>query len=125
LSTVCIIDDDDAVRDSLRTLLESHAFSVCEFSSAEDLLSASDIDDLDCFVVDFHMRGMNGLEMLETLRDRGISRAALIVSALSLHATQERMRRAGVIAALTKPVSETDLIAWIHRALDGAASAIR
>jgi CheY-like chemotaxis protein len=73
--------------------------------------------------VDHHLRGMNGLELLETLRNRGVSRAALIVSALTFHAPKDRLREAGVIAALTKPVTETDLISWIRRALDGAALA--
>lgn len=117
LRTICIVDDDDAVRDSMRALLESHRMRVCAFSSANALLSSDALEDIDCFVLDFQMPGMNGLELVEALRHRGVGSAAILVSALAVAGSTERLRRAGVIASLMKPVSEGELIDWIQRAL--------
>ena len=113
-----IIDDDDAVRDSLRALLESHMLRVQEFSSGQALLNSDDLDGFDCFIVDYQMPGMNGIEVVEALRSRGISGAAIFVSALAVSASAEKLRRAGVIAALMKPVTENELMGWIERAVE-------
>ncbi|MBV9331172.1 MAG: response regulator [Alphaproteobacteria bacterium] len=116
------MDDDDAVRDSMRALLESHYLSVDEFSSGSALLDAEGLNHYDCFVFDFHMPGMNGLELAEAVRRRGVDSAAILVSALAVSASQERMRSAGVIASLMKPVSESELLGWIDRATAPAAA---
>jgi FixJ family two-component response regulator len=120
--TVCILDDDDAVRDSLRVLLESYALEVRDFGSGQDLLDAQDLEGVGCFVVDFHMPEMNGMELLEVLRARGITAPAVIVSAVSVEAETEA--DPGPVSVLSKPVPEKELIGWIRRALagDGAAS---
>jgi two-component system response regulator FixJ len=120
LRNICIVDDDDAVRDSLRALLESHKMSVREFASGKSLLSADDIGEFDCLVLDYQMPGMNGLELIEALRARGIGSAAILISALDVGATDERMRRAGVTAALMKPLTENELIGWIRHAVEPA-----
>ncbi len=116
---VCILDDDEAVRDSLRTLLESYALDVRDYASGRALLDADDdLDRFGCFVLDFHMPEMNGLELLETLRARGISAPAAIVSAVSV-GHSGRIAGAGAVSVLTKPVPEEELITWIRRALGG------
>jgi two-component system response regulator FixJ len=117
LRTICIVDDDDAVRDSLRALLESHLLSVCAYDSGPSLLAADGLDAVDCFVLDYQMPGMNGLELAEALRVRGVASAAILVSALSVSATTERLNRAGVLASLMKPVPEGELMGWIQRAI--------
>lgn len=111
-----IVDDDDAVRDSLRALLESHMLNVRAFESGKALLESETLDNFDCFILDYQMPDMNGLEVVEALRSRGVVGAAIFVSALSISANEDRMRRAGVIAALMKPVAESELIGWIDRA---------
>jgi len=112
-----IVDDDDAVRDSLRVLLESHMLRVHDFNSGKALLDSDDLDGFDCFILDYQMPGMNGIEVVEALRSRGVSGAAIFVSALAVSASAERLRRAGVIAALMKPVTENELMGWIERAV--------
>jgi FixJ family two-component response regulator len=122
LRTICIVDDDDAVRDSMRALLESHRMNVCEFNSASAVLSSDALEGIDCFVLDYQMPGMNGLELIEALRRRGVGSAAILVSALAVSGAGERLRRAGVIASLMKPLSEGELIGWIRRAVDPATA---
>jgi FixJ family two-component response regulator len=122
LRTICIVDDDDAVRDSMRVLLESHRMVVRDFNSGPALLSSDVLEGIDCFILDYQMPGMNGLELAEALRRRGVGSAAILVSALGVSGAAERLRRAGVIAALTKPLSEAELIDWIDRAVEPAAA---
>ena len=120
-ATVCILDDDDAVRDSLRVLLESYALEVRDFGSSQALLDAQDLEDVGCFVVDFHMPEMNGMELLEALRSRGIRAPAVIVSAVAVGTETEG--DAGPVSVLTKPVPESELIGWIRQALGGDSAA--
>lgn len=117
MQTVCIVEDDDAVRDSLRALLETHRLTVADFSSPEALLGSGPLDDFGCFIVDFQMPGMNGLELIEALRAKGASQRAIVISAARAAAPRDRMAKAGVIAWLPKPVPEPDLLDWIKRAI--------
>jgi len=116
--TICIVEDDEAVRDSLRALLETHRLTVADFATPQALLASGPLSDFDCFIVDFQMPGMNGLELVEALRARGVSRCAIVISAARAAAPRERMTKAGVIAWLPKPVPEPDLLDWIQRAID-------
>jgi FixJ family two-component response regulator len=61
---------------------------------------------------------MNGLELAEALRERGVGSATILVSALRIAASDDRMRKAGVVASLMKPVAENDLIGCIVQAME-------
>ena len=80
--TVYVVDDDEAVRDSLQWLLEGKDYRVRCFDSAESFLSRYDARDVACLIVDVRMGGMNGLGVLEQLRLR---RSPLVVLFLSGH----------------------------------------
>jgi FixJ family two-component response regulator len=125
LRTICIVEDDEAVRDSLRALLETHRLEVTDFASPDALLAHGPLSGFDCFVVDFQMPGMNGLELVEALRKRGASQCAIVISAMRPSPSRERMDRAGVIAWLPKPVPEPDLLTWINRAIDCAPARLQ
>ena len=66
--TIYVIDDDDAVRDSLRMLLEAEGFLVVEFASGAEFLRAGRPDRHSCLLLDMHMPGLNGVELLERVR---------------------------------------------------------
>ena len=70
---ILIVDDDEAVRESLRRLMESEGFAVCAFSNGHDLLNETSLPAIGCLVVDYHMPAMNGLELVSALRGRGVS----------------------------------------------------
>lgn len=109
-----IIDDDDAVRDSLRLLLDSHGYEVRGHSSAEEYLSQS-ATKADCLVVDQHMTGMTGVELLEFLRAQGDRTPALMVTGRNDATIVPRLMRLGV-KLLNKPVPEEELVLWIEEA---------
>jgi FixJ family two-component response regulator len=113
---VHIVDDDDAVRDSMRVFLESFGMSVRDYASAHDFLGADGADDKGCLVLDLHMPGMNGLELLEMLRGRGSDVPAIVVTGRGDPVLKERARRAGALVLLDKPVDESVLLSAIDRA---------
>src|ERR1700754_4403917 len=81
--TICIVDDDEAVRDSLSMLLESGGLTTRSYESADAFLEAGlevDAQDMACLILDLHMPGTSGLELLRTLRQRGVSRPVFVVS---------------------------------------------
>jgi FixJ family two-component response regulator len=113
---IAIVDDDEPVRDSMRLLLESFGFRARDYASAQNLLDDPDGIDCSCLVLDLHMPGMGGLELLEMLRSRGVHVPALLVTANGDPNLGDRIERAGILATLAKPVSENVLLEWIERA---------
>jgi len=110
-----IVDDDDSVRDSLRILLESCGYEVLDFPSATEFLQ-NEPDRPACLVLDMHMPGMNGLELVEILRERGDPVPVIMLSA---NATDLRRHPAAknVLHILSKPVGDTELLGCIETAL--------
>ena len=111
---VDIIDDDDAVRDSTRALLESYGYEVRDHASAEQFLTVAGRRP-DCLVVDQHMPGMTGLDLLELLRARGDQTPALMMTGRSDPTLEPRAALIGV-KLLHKPVPEEQLVQWIEAA---------
>ena len=113
---ICVVEDDDAVRASARLLLEAFGYVVRDYASAEALLAdAAATDSACCFLLDFHLGGMTGLELLERLRARGVQTPAIILTANASH-LNERYRRAKVLTVLRKPAPVAYLLAWIEKA---------
>ena len=115
-NTICVIDDDQAVRESAVALLESAGYTVMPFASADDFLRQSDLESANCLLCDLNMPGLNGLELLELLRSRGVTAPAIVLTANG-ERSNARMTRAGVLKVLRKPVSEAELLQWIETAL--------
>lgn len=108
IATIAIIDDDEAVRDSTRALLECNDYAVREHPSAEDFLSQPR-DDIDCVLVDHHMPGMTGLDLLERLRADGDMIPALMLTGRADPFMEPRAKQVGV-KLLRKPISEKHLV---------------
>jgi len=110
---VNIIDDDDAVRDSTRALLESYGYEVRDHPSAEHFLRDAVVKP-HCLLVDQHMPGMTGLDLLEHLRAKGDTTPALMMTGRSDPTLEPRAMRIGV-TLLHKPVPEEQLVSWIEQ----------
>ena len=116
-ASIYIVDDDQAVRDSVQTLLEIYGYDVHCFASGEAFLSGFDGRPGACLVLDVLMPGMSGLELLRLARHRW---AKLPVIMISGHA--ERLSKAGLAAdgaadLLAKPFSDVAIVDAIERAL--------
>jgi two-component system response regulator FixJ len=121
--TISIVDDDDPVRDSMRLLLETFGYSVREYASAAALLKDPYARTCSCLILDLHMPGMTGLELLEQLRSDGFAAPALLVTGRRDASLEQRFSRAAILTTLQKPVAEDVLIEWVTRAC-AASSAI-
>ena len=114
---VYVIDDDDAMRDSLDFMLGSAEFHVSLFESAEHFLNAASSVDFGCVVTDVRMPGIDGIELLKRLK---ASRSALPVVIMTGHGdvplAVEAMKL-GAVDFLEKPFEDDRLIGMIDAAL--------
>lgn len=103
-SVVHVVDDDGAVRDSTRALLESYGIEVRDYASAGEFLACGQVLTRGCVLLDLHMPGMSGLELLEVLRKQGSKLSVIITTGRGDPALKERAVRAGAMTLLDKPV---------------------
>lgn len=115
---VLVVDDDSAVRNSLRFTLEVEGFEVRAYSSAHELLDEDRLPTLSCLVTDYHMPAMNGLELVAQLRDRHVLIPAILVTSLPNDNLRNRAAAAG-ISIVEKPVLGSRLLDFIRNAFDG------
>lgn len=117
---ICILEDDEAVRDSLRWMLERNGFTSRTFGSPNEFLLSRELDRYDCLVVDVGLPGMSGLELLELLRGRAFSKPVILIAATADPQLEPRMRKAGGASELLmKPIAPTVLLSALHRVTDG------
>ena len=117
-ATVFVVDDDDAVRNSLRLLLKAVGLPTELFRSADEYLKAFDNDRSGCLVLDIRMPGMSGLELQEELNRReAILPIIFITGHGDIPMAVEAMQR-GALDFLQKPFRDQDLLDRINRALE-------
>jgi FixJ family two-component response regulator len=116
--TIAIVDDDRAVRDSLRMLLEVMGYPAAIFESASEFLR-SDMREVECLILDHHMPNMTGLELAERLRTDGSDMRILLTTASPSQAIFARAA-AFDINVLEKPCDDDDLVEFISAVRRGA-----
>jgi FixJ family two-component response regulator len=120
---VCVVDDDEAVRDSTQMLLGIYGFKARAYPGAREFLAEFDAVATGCLILDIHMPEMTGVELLALLRTRGIDVPAIIVSGRSDPVLGEALTRSGALAILNKPVNEGELMGYVEKALAQSGSA--
>ena len=113
---VHIVDDDDAVRDSMRALLESLGFEVHDYASAKDFLAHRGADSNSCLLLDLHMPVMSGIDLLEHMQARGPKLPTIVITGRSDPALRERALRGGALELIDKPVADDALLGALSRA---------
>ena len=113
---VYIVDDDAAVRDSLRMLLESAGYAVQVYDAARSFLSDAAMDG-GCLVVDIRMPGMSGLELQEELTHRNIALPVIIMTGHGDVPLAVRTMQAGAVDFMEKPFDDQRMLDSIARAL--------
>lgn len=113
---ILLVDDDAAVRNALKFSLEMEGFSVRLYPTPEALLAESDLPAGGCLVIDYRMPEIDGLELVERLRNRGVALPVLLISGRVTRSLRDRASGLGVRDVLEKPLS--DLAGSIRRVLD-------
>jgi two-component system, LuxR family, response regulator FixJ len=118
---VLVVDDDAAVRQSLKFSLGLEGLDVRVYESAQDLLAEREIPPHACLVLDYQMPAMNGLELLAELRSRHVAAPAILIAGGLNQDLRRRALSAGVSAVLEKPLSDSSLVDRIRTALASPA----
>ena len=111
---VAVVDDDNAVRESLRFLLETAGFTVVDFGSARQFLADAQTDHLACLVVDQHMPDLTGLQLVAQLRDRGILLPVALITGSPSPDLLQRAHELGVAKVLEKPLADDILLEFVE-----------
>jgi len=118
--TVYVVDDDEAVRDSLQWLLEGKGYRVRCFDSAESFLSRYDAREVACLIVDIRMGGMTGLELQSRLIE---VRSPLPIVFITGHGdvpmAVDTMKK-GAMDFIQKPFNEAELVPLVEKMLEQA-----
>jgi FixJ family two-component response regulator len=114
---VYIIDDDDAVRDSLALLLRLHGFDTLEFDGAEAFLSAVAAEWSGIILVDLRMPGMSGLELQAELQARKIELPVIVITAHGETSAARTSFKAGAVDFLEKPIDREQLLNAVREGL--------
>jgi two-component system response regulator FixJ len=108
---IFIVEDDPAVRESLKLVLEVNGYAIEESEDGGSLLSRGHYADLLCVIMDINLPGENGLQILKRLRDRAINVSVLIMSARSEDRLRHEAEALAAGAFLEKPVHPRALLA--------------
>jgi len=116
--TVFVVDDDDAVRNSLKSLIESIGIQAETFNSVHSFLDNYNPSRQGCLVLDVRLPGMSGLELQEYLQRRGIHIPIIFLSGHSNVNIAVRTMKAGAVDFLEKPFDDQKLLDTIQKAID-------
>ena len=121
--TVYVVDDDEAVRDSLQWLLEGKDYRVRCFDSAESFLSRYDPREVACLIIDIRMGGMTGLELQDRLIERHSPLPIVFITGHGdVPMAVESMKR-GALDFIQKHFKEEELLCLVDRMQDTAREA--
>jgi FixJ family two-component response regulator len=112
---VSIVDDDESVREAIKSLLRSVGFGADVFASAEEFLRSDRLKDTTCLILDVRMPGMNGLELQERLASLEYKIPIIFITAhVSDQEARHRALQAGAVDFLRKPFSEETLLEGVY-----------
>ena len=114
-----VVDDDEWVADSLKSLLETFGFDVQSYHSGIELLANDQRCSMGCLIIDHHMPDMNGLDVIERLQEEGVRLPTILISGRLDKEIRERAGNLGIASVIEKPFTANNLIDLIRTALSG------
>ncbi|HEY4425299.1 MAG TPA: response regulator transcription factor [Pyrinomonadaceae bacterium] len=115
---VFVIDDDESIREALKSLIRSVGLSVETFASAHDFLQSSRPDVPSCLILDVRMPGLSGLDLQRDLAETNIPIPIIFITGHGDIPMSVRAMKAGAVEFLTKPFRDQDLLDAIQQALE-------
>jgi two-component system, LuxR family, response regulator FixJ len=117
MALVHVIDDDDALRESLAFLLRTAQIEVRDYSSASAFLDALPDLDLSCIITDVRMPGLSGIDLLKRLKDLKINVPVIVITGHADVPLAVEAMKFGAIDFLEKPFDDEVLTASVQSAL--------
>ena len=117
-TVVHVIDDDDALRDSIQMFLANEGLEVRTYPSADDFLAVLDTAPGGCVVTDVRMPGMSGMDLLAEIARLGVALPVIVVTGHADVPLAVRAMKKGAVDLLEKPFQGEDLIDAVRRALE-------
>lgn len=114
---VYVVDDDEAIRDSLQLLLRSVGLKSAVFESAAEFLESFDPSAHACLLADIRMPGMSGLELQAELNERHVELPTIFITGHGDVPMAVKAMKSGAVDFIQKPFRDQDLIDRIHEAL--------
>jgi RNA polymerase sigma factor (sigma-70 family) len=118
---IAIVDDDDAVRDSLALLLRLHGFATREFASGEAFLKWAGTEPADCVLLDLRMAGLSGIDVQGELARRRLGWPIVMLTAHGDVATTRAALKGGAFDFIEKPFDDELLVQTIRAATQRSA----
>jgi len=115
---VFVIDDDESIRESLKSLMRSVGLGVETFSSAQEFLQSTRPDVPACLILDVRMPGLSGLDLQRALAEANIHIPIIFITGHGDIPMSVRAMKAGAVEFLTKPFRDQDLLDAIQQALE-------
>jgi FixJ family two-component response regulator len=115
---IYIVDDDVSVRRSLKLLMASYEFAVETFPSAEEFFSDVRNKAPGCLILDIHMPGLNGWDVLQKFTETGHHHPVIVITADRDVSFKEKALKAGVVGLLQKPFEGHDLLHMVDLAFN-------
>jgi RNA polymerase sigma factor (sigma-70 family) len=116
-STVYVIDDDRAVRESLQLLLRLRGYAPLGYSSAEEFLQLEVLQRPACALIDVRLPGVDGLQLQRRLRERFPGLPTIVITGHGDVTTARSALREGAVDFLEKPIDEAELLDAVAVAL--------
>ena len=120
-AAIALVDDDASVRRALDRLLSSAGFAVRAFASGTELLDSGFGPDATCLLVDIHLVGMSGFEVVEKLRARGVRSSVIFMTAHDSEHTRAQADAIGSSCYLRKPFEAEALLVAVRSAIASRA----
>jgi FixJ family two-component response regulator len=118
---VAIVDDEQSIRRALLRLFRLDGFSAKAFSSAADFLDSLSERTPDCVILDLHMPGMTGVQLLRRIRTLERPPPVIVITAHGEHHTRDECRLLGARDYLLKPIDSKALLQCVQDILDGSS----
>jgi two-component system CheB/CheR fusion protein len=117
-STIFVVDDDRAIREAMRDLLQERGYSVQAFADGPAFFEAYRPGHKGCVLVDALMPGMSGIELIERLVAEGHQLPAIVITGNGAVPMAVQAMKAGAVDFIEKPVGHEELLASVKRALE-------
>jgi FixJ family two-component response regulator len=115
---VSIVDDDESVREAIKSLFKSVGLGADVFASAEEFLNSDYLRDTACMILDVRMPGMSGIELQQQLAADSLRIPIIFITAHGDEESRARALQQGAVGFLRKPFSEEALLDAVYTALE-------